>query len=92
MSGDPWRPLVEAFVSGELDGPAFERHFLELRRDEIDRGESQRFAVDLLFYEVDAFCADPALRDAGDIDEAELRRQAQRCLARWDEPWPPRVP
>lgn len=92
MSDDPWRRLIEAFADGALDGPIFERRFLDLRREEIERGESQRFAVDLLFYEVDAYCADPALRDAEDIDEAELRRQAVRCLARWDEPWPPTRP
>jgi hypothetical protein len=82
MSDEPWRILIEAFSDGALDGPTFERRFLELRRGEIGRGVSQRFAVDLLFYEVDAFCADPALRDREDIDEAELRRQAMRCLAR----------
>lgn len=92
MRDDPWRTLIEAFAEGALDGPTFERRFLALRRGEIDRGESPRFAVDLLFYEVDAFCADPALRGPEDIDEAELRRQAQRCLARWDEPWPSTAP
>lgn len=92
MSDDPWRRLIEAFAYGALDGPDFERRFLDLRREEIDCGESQSFAVDLLFYEVDAYCADPALRGPGDIDEVELRRQAVFCLARWDEPWPPMAP
>ena len=92
MSDDAWCALITAFAEGDLDGPTFERRFLDLRRGEIDRGVSQRFAVDLLFYEVDAYCADPALRGAEDIDEAELRRQAVLCLARWEAPWPPKVP
>ena len=89
MDDRQWRDLVEAFVDGRLDGPTFERRFLAAWSDEIGRGESQRYAVDLLFYEVDAFCADATLRDEHDIDEAELRNQARQCLARWEEPWPP---
>ena len=84
-----WRSLIEAFAAGRIDGPSFERRFLALWRADIARGESPRHAVDLLFYEVDAYCDDPALRGEQDIDEEELRRQARLCLSRWHEPWPP---
>lgn len=88
MDDSHWKSLIEAFVAGRLDGPAFERLFLEIRRGEVDRGLSQPYAVDLLFYEVDAFCADPALAGDQDIDEDRLREEARKCLLRWDEPWP----
>jgi hypothetical protein len=83
-----WKHLILAFVEGRIDGPAFERRFLDIRGEEINRGLSQRYAVDLLFYEVDAYCADPALAGPDDINEDQLRREAVRCLERWSEPWP----
>ncbi len=92
MDERSWRILVEAFVDGAIDAPAFEQQFLAMWREGRDAGARERYAVDLLFYEVDAYCADPALRDEHDIDEAELRAAARRCLARWDEPWPSIAP
>ncbi len=83
-----WKDLISAFIDGRIDGPTFERRFLDIRREEIDRGLSQRYAVDLLFYEVDAYCADPSLAVPEDIDQDQLRREAIRCLQRWAEPWP----
>jgi hypothetical protein len=84
----PWRHLILAFVEARIDGPTFERRFLDIRGEEINRGLSQRYAVDLLFYEVDTYCADPALAGPDDINEDQLRREAVRCLERWSEPWP----
>jgi hypothetical protein len=86
---DPWRTLVEDFVNGRLDAPTFERRYIELYRLEAVRGASIRFAVDQLFYEVDAYCADPALRGPQDIDQVELQRAAEKALRDWDLPWPP---
>lgn len=83
-----WRALIEAFVEARIDGPTFERLFLDMRTAEIDRGLSQRYAVDLLFYEVDAYCADPTLFGPDDIDEEQLRIEAKACLVRWEAPWP----
>lgn len=71
-----------------MDGPTFERAFLDARTADIDAGMSERFSIDLLFYEVDAYCSDPALMGPEDIDEEQLRIEARKCLARWDEPWP----
>jgi hypothetical protein len=85
---DPWRQLVEAFVSGEVDARAFETEFLALHLAEVNRGHSIPFAVDQLFYEVDAYCADPRLRGDLDIDEAELLAAARKSLAEWEKPWP----
>lgn len=83
-----WHRLISAFVDGLIDGPTFERRFLEIRREEVNQGLSQHYVVDLLFYEVDAYCADPSLAGPDDIDEDQLRREASKCLERWSEPWP----
>lgn len=83
-----WRRLIESFANREVDGPTFERAFLNARREEVNAGLSQSYAVDLLFYEVDAYCSDPMLMGPEDIDEEQLRVEAVRCLARWDVPWP----
>lgn len=88
MTESQWRTLIEDFVAGRIGGPEFERRFLEARRDEVARGISQSYAVDLLFYEVDAYCADPGLIGPHDIDEHQLREEARRCIERWTEPWP----
>ena len=83
-----WKDLISSFIEESIDGPTFERRFLDIRREEINQGLSQRYAVDLLFYEVDAYCVDPSLAGPEDIDEHQLRREAVRCLQRWAEPWP----
>ncbi|WP_164730373.1 colicin immunity domain-containing protein [Pelagibacterium montanilacus] len=74
------------FAEGRMNGPAFESRFLEMFR--AHRNGPMPYAVDLTFYAVDAYCADPALRDTDDIDEGQLRDQVRGYLARLDEPWP----
>ena len=83
-----WRALIEDFVAGRTDGPTFERAYLDRWRRARDNGERERRAVDKLFYGVDAFCADPALRGDTDIDETQLRAEARQALENWDETWP----
>lgn len=67
---------------------AFERAFLDCHRAAVEAGEGVPYAADLMFYEVDGYSADPALRDTGDNDDAMLRAHAQRLVLRLDEPWP----
>ena len=86
---DSWRNLIETFVSGKIDAPTFELAFLDLHRSEVNRGESIRYAVDLLFYEVDAYCADPRLRRTEDLDDEGLLVAARKALDDWELPWPP---
>ncbi len=85
-----WRSLLESFVEGRMSGPDFERAFLDAWRHDRDNGIRVARAVDTLFYEVDAYCADPALRGPNDIDEAALLAATREALARFDEPWPER--
>lgn len=85
---EPWTSLMQRFIDGALDGPRFERGFLDAFREKRDAGERVPYAADLMFYEVDAYCADPALRGENDLDEAGLRNAARRLITRMDEPWP----
>jgi hypothetical protein len=87
-SREPWQSLMQALITGELDGPQFERAFLDAWRDARDNGERVPYAADLMFYEVDAYCADPALRGPEDLDEVGLRAAALSLVGRLDEPWP----
>lgn len=88
MNREPWQTLMRRLVTGDLDGPAFERAYLDAMREAGRKATPVPYAADLMFYEVDAYCADPALRGEGDLDEAGLRAAAERLLGRLDEPWP----
>ena len=83
-----WVALIGDFVAGRLDGACFEQRFSDATRTATNVGESVPYAVDLLFYDLDAYSADPALRGEGDNDGDSLRSVAQQLLARIDEPWP----
>ncbi|RUT34619.1 hypothetical protein EMQ25_01245 [Arsenicitalea aurantiaca] len=85
---EPWASLMADFIDGAMDGVAFERAYLEASRAAVEAGDRVPYAADLMFYEVDAFCADPALRGEGDLDEAGLRQAARELVRRLDEPWP----
>lgn len=70
--------LIERFVSGTIDAPAFEATYLNRFKNESTRLPETAFGVlDQLFAEVDAFCADPDLRGESDLDEDALR---SRCI------------
>ena len=86
---DHLRRLIETFVRGHINGRDFETRFLEKFRNERDNGHPIRHAVDLLFYEVDAFCDDASLCGPDDLDEDGLRERARIALARWED-LPPR--
>ena len=83
-----WRRLLQDFVEGGVAAPDFERAFLDAHRTAVAAGESVPYAVDLMFYEVDAYSPDPSLRAPDDNDDDMLRAHAQRLLGRFDEPWP----
>lgn len=83
-----WRRLLEDLSEARLAAPDFERRFLDAHRAAAEAGESVPYAVDLMFYEVDAYSPDPSLRAPDDNDDAMLRAHAQRLLGRFDEPWP----
>lgn len=88
MSNANWRRLLEDFVEARLAASDFERRFLDAHRAAVAAGETVPYAVDLMFYEVDAYSPDPSLRAPDDNDDEMLRAHAQRLLGRFDEPWP----
>ena len=86
MSADGWLQLVEAFVGRRIDVNTFHDRFFELWHEEA-RTEPSRIpeGIETLFYTIEAYCPDPALRDPGspfEADEAEVRKDAEFALAR----------
>lgn len=88
MNNTDWRRLLEDLSEARLAASDFERLFLDAHRAAVAAGETVPYAVDLMFYEVDAYSPDPSLRAPDDNDDAMLRAHAQRLLGRFDEPWP----
>ncbi len=83
-----WRALITTFVEDQMTAPDFEKAFLTAWNRNRDRHDRVPFAVDRLFYEVDAYCADPSLRREGDLDDEGLQKAAVRALDDFDMPWP----
>ena len=87
MHKSEWQALVNRLLDGDMDAPAFETAFIGAYNAARLPGDVP-YTMDLLFYEVDAYCADPALRGPNDIDDAQLRAAARALVARIDESWP----
>ncbi len=88
MSADGWLQLVEAFVERRIDVTTFHDRFFELWHAEArEQPSGARYpeGIETLFYTVEAYCPDPALREPGssfEADEAEVRKDAELALAR----------
>jgi hypothetical protein len=83
-----WRALITTFVEGRMTAPAFEEAFLAAWHHDLDARLRVPFAVDRLFSEMGAYCADPALRVTGELDDDGLTKAAVRALDDFDTPWP----
>ncbi|WP_080646754.1 colicin immunity domain-containing protein [Salinispora arenicola] len=83
-------PRLRALVEGRLSPEEFETVFLSVFRGEGDVfAERETQALHELFTSVDAYCADPALRDDRDLDEVGLAAAASafvRAVAMPPEP------
>jgi hypothetical protein len=74
--------LIEDFTTGKMPAADFERAYLQrFKEDETRRPEPQFQILDGLFADVDAYCADPELRDEDDLDEEALRSRAAAAAA-----------
>ena len=72
--------LISSFVDGKKAAGEFEAEFLrEFKQETVRFGALIFDALDELFADVDAYCADPDLRDDDDLDEEQLRRSATRA-------------
>ena len=67
--------------SYELSSLTFEREYLDMfKNDETESVGEEYEVLNELFSDVDAFCADPELRDSDDLDEEQLRQRAGIAL------------
>jgi len=79
----PLIPIIEEFLSGTIDSLTFERRFLDsfLECGQELWPDAEYEILQELFWAVDAFVADPDLRDSPeDLDEDQLRAEATRAL------------
>jgi hypothetical protein len=77
----PYADMIAAFVEGRKTAAAFEKEFLSLfKRDTTRRPTAVYTVLNDLFSDVDAFCADPSLRDPDDLDEDQLRENSKTAL------------
>ena len=80
---DKYISLLNQFVSGAITAPEFEISYLEMFKYDEDQTDIPAFAwraLNELFLDTDAYCADPDLRDENDLDEKQLLASAQRAL------------
>lgn len=74
--------LIDGFVEGRVPVEAFEEEFLKtFKSDKIPLSEPIFDALNFLFAEVDAFCADPNIAGLDSINEEQLRISARSTLS-----------
>jgi len=79
----PLVSVIEAFLSRAIDAPTFERRYLDTDYacGHEPWTEAEYQILQELFWAVDGFVADPALRDSDDdLSEEQLRAEAARVL------------
>jgi len=77
----PYLELIEAFVLGKISAAKFERDYLQMFKNDVGTWTEKEYEVlNVLFGDVDCFCADPELRNYNDMDEGQLRKSANLAL------------
>ena len=75
--------LMDAMLSGDMTATEFESRYLRTyKEDDALRPYEVFTTLDGLFADVDAFVADPALREEGDFDEDQLRERVATARRR----------
>lgn len=78
--------LISSFLNNQISVLDFERMYLDkFKNDTSDFIEDEYTVLNNLFGDVDAFCADPGLRDSEDLDEAQLKQQCKAAVERLRE-------
>jgi hypothetical protein len=73
--------LVSDFTSKKITALDFEKQYLQFFKEEKCHFSSETFNIlNMLFTDIDAFCADPKLIGKFDINEEQLRMQAELAL------------
>ena len=89
MTDAVWRQLVQAFVERRIDERTFHDRFFDAWNAISKARGSVPPPIETLFYVVEAYCPDLALRDpnsAYEADDAELRAAAETALAALPNP------
>jgi SMI1 / KNR4 family (SUKH-1)/Bacterial self-protective colicin-like immunity len=77
----PYANLIEDFLARRTTVLAFEKIYLVLfKNDKTNWSEEEYTALNDLFFAVDAYVADPALREQGDLDEQGLKDACKKAL------------
>jgi hypothetical protein len=86
----PHRELIALFVSGAISADEFETRYLVQYKADSTEWPADVFGIlDGLFFDVDDFVSDDALRSqAGGLDGAQLRVRAHDALRRLDAMYP----
>ncbi len=75
---DLYTNLIRDYLNNRISTKCFEYTYLKLFKEETREMSSEEYSIiNGLFMDVEAFCDDPTLRDANDIDEHELRKRCQ---------------
>ena len=89
MSHAAWHTLISDFVERRIDERTFhDRFFGRWHASDKSRADIPP-AIERLFFVVEAYCPDPALRDPAstyEADDAELRQAAGTALAGLPKP------
>ncbi|MEU9887492.1 colicin immunity domain-containing protein [Sphaerisporangium sp. NPDC051011] len=76
--------LMRQFAGGRLSAPDFASAWLAARRRVLAGGERLRKRFDRVltnvFYQLDDYAIDPALREPGDMTDADLKQYVQGAL------------
>jgi hypothetical protein len=84
VSDARWHILIRDFVANRIDAAAFHDRFFAIWQASTRAHAHIPPAIDTLFFVVEAYCPDPALRDpasAYEADDVELRQAAEKALA-----------
>ena len=77
----PYESLLTSFIDGKIQPVQFEKDYINLFQDHnSELTEAEHKIVEEMFFAVDDFCADPELREEGDLDEKQLLKEASRSL------------
>ncbi|MFG2524381.1 colicin immunity domain-containing protein [Streptomyces sp. NPDC048527] len=78
--------LMRRLQEGAVDGPTFARGWLGERRGAMAAGERVGDALgsvlDEVFYTLDDYTIDPAIRDAEDLTDGELQRRVAAAFGK----------
>lgn len=77
----PYIDLLSAFVEEKIQANDFEKSYLKLIKSPHPKFDEQEYEIlNNLFYSVEDYCSDPALRDETTIDDEQLLQDAKNAL------------